>query len=73
MEGDKTKINFTSFFTQLKAELPERPMKRPKVEKLFTPSEAQKRLLNVCGFIDFLNPPGSSSVAEVNEFSYQLC
>ena len=68
MEGDKTKINFTLLLTQLKKELPERPLKKPKVEKTFYPSEAQKRLLNICGFIDYLNPPGFSSVAEVNEF-----
>ena len=42
-------------------------MKKPKVGKIFYPSEAQKRLLNVCSFIDFLNPLGFSSVVEVNE------
>ena len=68
MEGDKTKINFTSLLTQLKAELPARPINKPKVEKIFYTTEAQKRLLNVCGFIDFLNPPWFSSAAEVNEF-----
>ena len=43
-------------------------MKKPKVEKTFYLNEAQKRLLNVCGFVDFLYPPGFSSLAEVNEF-----
>ena len=43
-------------------------MKKPKVEKIFYSSEAQNRLLNVCGFIDFLNPPGFSLVVEANEF-----
>ena len=73
MEADKTKINFMSFLTQLKAGLPERPMKKPKAEKIFYPSESQKRLLNVCGFIDFLNPPRFSSTAEINEFITNFC
>ena len=43
-------------------------MKKPEVEKIFYPSEAHKQLLNVYDFIDLLNPPWFSSVAEVNEF-----
>ena len=54
--------------TKLKAELPERGAKKQKIEQTFYPSEAHKRLLNVCGFIDFLNPPWFFSLTEVNEF-----
>ena len=39
-----------------------------KIEKTFYSNEAQCRLLNVCGFIEYLNPPGFSTVAEVNDF-----
>jgi hypothetical protein len=63
MEG-----NYTTFLTKLKAGLPERAPKKMKTEKTFYPNEAQCRLLNVCGFIDYLNPPGFSTVAEVNNF-----
>jgi hypothetical protein len=68
MEGDKTNINYTTLLTKLKAELPDRAPKNLKIEKKFYPSEAQSSILNVCGFIDYLNPPGFSSLAEVNEF-----
>lgn len=66
--GRQNKINYWTLLTQLKKELPERSLKKPKVEKNFYPSEAQKRLLHICGCIDFLNPPGFSSVSEVNDF-----
>ena len=39
-----------------------------KIEKTFYPNEAQCRMLNVCGFIDYLNPPRFSTVAKVNNF-----
>jgi hypothetical protein len=39
-----------------------------KTEKTFYPNGAQCRLLNVCGFIDYLNPPGFLTMAEVNNF-----
>ena len=67
MESIKKNIDYTSLLTKLKAELPERAPKKPKIERTSYPSEAQKRLMNVCGFIDFLNPPGFSSLTEVNE------
>lgn len=35
---------------------------------MFHTSEAQKRLLNVCSFINFMNPPAFHALAKVNEF-----
>jgi hypothetical protein len=61
-------INYTTLLTKLKVELLERAAKKPKIERTFYPSEAQSRLLNVCGFIDFLNPPRFSSLTKVTEF-----
>ena len=68
MEGNKTNINYTSFVAKLKAKLPERPVKKPKIKRTFYSSEAQKRLSNVWGFIEFLNPLGFFWLVEVNEF-----
>ena len=47
-------IKHISFLTKLKAELLEKIFKKPKIKKTFYPNEAQKPLLNICGFIDFL-------------------
>lgn len=59
--------NYTSLLTKLKAESPKRAFKKPKIKETFYPNKAHNQLLNVCGFIDFLNPPGFPSLMEVNE------
>lgn len=52
---DTSSIKYTSLLTKLRVELLERALKKPKIKKTFYPSEAQKQLLNICGFIDFLS------------------
>jgi hypothetical protein len=60
-------INFSQLLTKLKVELPETP-KKPRIAKKFYPTEAQRRLLDVCGYKNFFNTPGFDSVREVNLF-----
>jgi hypothetical protein len=52
----------------LQTELPETTPNKSRIAKKFYPTEAQRRLLDVCGYKDFLNPPGFDSVGEVNQF-----
>jgi hypothetical protein len=61
-------INFSRLLTKLKAELPETTPKKPRIAKKFYPTEAQCRLLDVCGYKNFLNPSGFDSVREVHQF-----
>lgn len=41
-------INYKLLLMNLKGELPEKTLKKPKIEKTFYPNEAQNWLLNVC-------------------------
>ena len=66
--NERAAINYSRLLSKLKAEVPETAPKKPKIEKQFFPTEAQRRLLDICGYKDFLNPPGFGSVREVNEF-----
>ena len=66
--NDRPTINYSRLLTKLKAEVPETTPKKPRIEKTFFPTEAQSRLLDVCGYKDFLNPPGFGTVREVNQF-----
>ena len=61
-------INYSRFLTKPKAEMPETSPKKQRTVKTFYPTEAQRRLLDVCGYKNFLNPPGFETVREVNEF-----
>lgn len=66
--SDRPAINFFRLLTKLKAELPERTPKKPRGEKKLYFTEAQRRLLDVCGYKDFINLLGFNSVREVNQF-----
>ena len=68
INNNRPTINYSRLLTKLKAEVPETTPKKPHIEKTFFPTEAQRRLLNVCGYKDFLNPPGFGTVWEVNQF-----
>ena len=61
-------INYSRLLTKLKAELSEISPNKPRNVKKFHPTEAQRRLLDVCGYKNFLNPPDFESMREVNEF-----
>ncbi len=70
-ENAKTKLNYGALLCKFKTELTQNSAsepKKPKVEKTYQPTEAQWKLLNVCGFRDFKTPPTFKSVPEVNEF-----
>ena len=66
--NDRPTINYSRLLNKLKAEVPETTPKKPRIEKTFFPTEAQRRLLDVCGYKEFLNPPGFKTVREVNQF-----
>jgi hypothetical protein len=66
--NDRLAINFSRLLTKLKAELPETTPKKPRIVKKFYSTEAQRRLLDVYGYKDFLNPSGFDSVRKVNQF-----
>ena len=66
--NDRPTINYFRLLTKLKAEVSEMTSKKPRIEKTLFPTEAQRRLLDVCGYKDFLNPPGFETVREVNQF-----
>jgi deferrochelatase/peroxidase EfeB len=65
-------INYASMLTKLKADLPEselEPKKRRRSSTTsFYPTEAQNRLLDVCGYKDFTNPPAFDTIKETNAF-----
>jgi hypothetical protein len=42
--------------------------RKPKVEKMYQPTKAQRKLLNVCKFKDFKTPSTFKYVPKVNEF-----
>ena len=66
--NDLPTINYSRLLTKLKAELPETTPKKTRIEKKLFPTEAQRRLLDVCGYQDFLNPPGFDTIWKVNQF-----
>ena len=66
--NNRSTINYFQLLTKLKAELPETSPKKPRNTKKFYPTEVQRRLLDVCGYKNFLNPLGFESVREVNQF-----
>jgi hypothetical protein len=63
-------INYVSLLTKLKANLPEpEPKKRRRSSTTsFYPTEAQNRMLDVCGYKDFTNPPTFDTIKEANAF-----
>ena len=65
-------INYTSLLTKLKADLPEskpEPKKRRRSSTTyFYPTEAQNRMLDVCGYKYFMNPPAFDIIKETNTF-----
>ena len=61
-------INYSHLLIKLKIEFLKTSPKKPRNVKTFYPTEAQRRLLDVCGYKNFLNPHGFESVQEVNEF-----
>ena len=61
-------INYSRLLTIFKAELPETNPKKPRNVKTLYSIQPQRRLLDVCGYKNLLNPPGFESVREVNEF-----
>ena len=64
----RTAINYSRLLTKLKVELPDTNPKKPRNGKKFYPTEVQRRLLDVCEYKNFLNPPGFDNVREVNQF-----
>ncbi len=67
----KTKVNYGTLLCKLKIELTQNVTsepKKPKVEKIYQPTEAQQKLLDVCGFKDFKTPLSFKCVPKVNEF-----
>ena len=66
--NERPAINYSRLLSKLKAKVPDTTPKKPRIEKTFYPTEAQRRLLDVCGYKEFLNPPGFGTVREVNEF-----
>ena len=66
--NNRPTINYSRLLTKLKAELPETSPKKPRNTKKFYSTEAQRRLLDVCGYKISLNPPDFESVWEVNQF-----
>ena len=61
-------INYSRLLIKLKIEFRKTSPKKPRNVKTFYPTEAQRRILDVCGYNFFLNPHGFESVREVNEF-----
>ena len=65
-------IIYASMLTKLKADLPEpepEPKKRGRFSATsFYPTEAQNRMLDVCGYKDFTNPPTFDTIKETNAF-----
>ena len=61
-------INYSRLLNKLKAEVPDTTPKKSRIEKTFYPTEAQRQFLDVCGYKEFLNPPGFGTAREVNQF-----
>jgi hypothetical protein len=65
-------INYASLFTKLKADLPvsepETKKRRRTSTSSFYPTEAHNRMLDVCGYKDFTNPPAFDTIKEANAF-----
>ena len=66
--NDLPMINYSRLLTKLKVELPKTTPKKTRIEKKLFPTEAQRRLLDVCGYKYFLNPLDFDTVREVNKF-----
>lgn len=67
----KTKVNYGMLLCKLKTELTHNETsapKKPKVEKTYQLTKVQWKLLNVCGFRAFKNPPMFKFVPKVNQF-----
>ena len=66
------RMNYASMLTKLNVDLPERepePKKRVRFSTTsFYPTEAQNRLLDVCSYKDFTNPPAFDTIKEANAF-----
>ena len=54
-------INYSRLLTKLKTALPETTPKKPRVMNFFS-NEAQRRLLDICAYKNFLNPPSFDTV-----------
>ena len=65
-------INYANLLTKLKVDLPEsepEPKKRSRSSTVFFLStEAHNRMLNVCGYKYFTNPPTFDTIKESNAF-----
>ena len=68
INDDRPTINYSRLLTKLKAEVPETTSKKSRIEKTLFPTEAQRRLLDVYWYKDFLIPPCFGIVKEVNQF-----
>ena len=66
--SDRPVINNYRLLTKMKAEWPQTTPKKPCSVKKFYPTEAQRRLLNVCSYNFFLNPTYFDTIIEVNQF-----
>ena len=65
-------INYASLLTKLKADLPKselEPKNRRRSSTIyFYPTEAQNRMLDVCGYKYFTNPSAFDTIKETNTF-----